>query len=172
MATKFELKKLESLSNIKHHVRCSYGIYFCNKYQFVITMINNKQYYDMFFFHQLQNFFPYIIATIPIEQNTQDPIRTLMYKDYNNAKFFYNSDAVKSVRNILAAKLENEYSIQQHKIIDLCENPTFILNCNLLSIYNIYLCYWNNKYLMLTDKNEIPKPLLSIEAKDALELLQ
>ena len=94
-----------------------------------------------------------------------------MYNNYNT-KFSYNSDAVKSVRYILSSKLENEYSIQQHKIMDLCENPTFILNCNLLSIYNIYLCYWNDKYFMLTDKNEIPKPLLSIEAKNVLELLQ
>lgn len=171
MAIKFKLQELKSLPNIKHHIRCSYGIYFCNKYQFVITMINNEQHYDMFFFHQLQNFFPDIITTIPVEQNTQDSVCTLMYNAYNT-KFFYNSDAVKSARYILSSKLENEYSIQQHKIMDLCENPTFILNCNLLSIYNIYLCYWNDKYLMLTDKNEIPKPLLSIEAKDVLELLQ
>ena len=153
---------LKTDDQLYNQLKLKYGLYTLKKYSYIL-LFNNKY---LFSLEQLYKIFSKEIA------NQYDCISYNKFSDYlgdenSSYIFLHNINAntkTELKNNLISIKQDNN----QYKIVDLIEDDHYILSNDILQQYNLYICYLNDKYALLSFTNQIHE---SLGAKDLLDSL-
>ena len=161
---KFNIKLLIDNDIISYNqLKLKYGNFFIKQYPYQLTL-NNKRYFSL---EQLYKLFPDEILNSESVLSYNRLSEYITYSPISTNIFLHDIDykTKTSLKNNLRSM---EQDNNQYKITDLIEDEHYILHGDILIKYNLYVCYLNDYYILLSFINKVHKYLLSLEAKDLL----
>ena len=179
---KFSINKLNTIKALNNQLELKYGKILIRKYPYLILLKNNY----LFSLELLSKLFPNEImnAYDKISLNNIESYISCDYKHQINV-FLHTIDfntSEKLKKQLITTKVsftedENNIDISdvndpnQYKILDLIEDSNYILTRDALKKYNIFICYLNGKYILLSSINKLHNYFSELEAKNLLNEL-
>lgn len=182
---KFSIDKLNIIKILNSQLELKYGKVLIRRYPYLIFLKNNY----LFDLELLSKLFPNEIVN-PYNKISLNNIESYISCDYksNTNVFLHTIDfntSEKLKKQLITTKVsftedENNIDISdisdvndpnQYKILDLIEDSNYILTRDALKKYNIYICYLNGKYILLSSTNKLHNYFSELEAKNLLNEL-
>lgn len=174
---KFGINELNTNKVLNSQLELKYGKILIKNYPYLIFFKNNY----LFSLELLSKIFPKEISN-QYDKISLNKIDSYISYDYKlNMNVFLHaidSKTKETLKNQLITvnsqvneDLNNINDINQYKILDLIEDEHYILMKDSLKVYNLYVCFLNGKYILLSSVNKLHNYFNEVEAKYLLNEL-